>query len=102
MHWNARERKMSKTYKPKDANDWSGVFWSGNATTPPSGSPVCGWDGELCQARTSSHFVYIIIAVVITLVCGLVILLFWRFVGLSLLRFVGTSSAQNSTPPQVE
>lgn len=27
----------------------SPIVWPGEVTVPPRGSPVCGWNNELCQ-----------------------------------------------------
>lgn len=73
MEWIAVEERMKKVYKPDDPNDWSGLIWPGNGTRPPTDSPPCGWDNELCPAQSSSIRIDIALAV-IAVVCVTLVL----------------------------
>ncbi len=64
---------MVKVYKPENTSDWSGLYWHGNSIMIPREAPLCGWQGELCEATTNNNTLIII---VISLVCiALVIIL---------------------------
>ena len=61
-------------YKPEDPDDWSGLLWPGNSTTPPRDSPECGWNNEFCVEEDSGQQVIIIVtAVVASAVLGLIV-----------------------------
>lgn len=65
LKWSALERKMYKVYKPNYLDDWSGLYWFGNATEIPADRPACGWKNELCQTNNTSK---VILAAVLTVV----------------------------------
>ena len=80
MRWDAAKRLLEKVYKPEDPNDWSGILWAGNATKPPTGVPICGWDGEFCDIpKTSNMQVYAVLLVIVILGIGAIPFLFWQY-----------------------
>ena len=54
--WIAAEKKMLQLYKAEDPTDWTGLLWPGGMNKVPSGSPQCGWKGELCEVPEDNDF----------------------------------------------
>ncbi len=76
--WIPAKGVMKKVYKADKPDDWSGIVWPGNGTTVPKGSPICGWQGELCSSDNTHNKLIIILltvfAVLILLLISLVVL----------------------------
>lgn len=79
MYRNSMTGKVQKIFKSQETNDWSGLVWAGNASTPPAANPPCGWDNELCRDdRDTDIFIIpgVLICIVITV---LAIASAWRY-----------------------
>ena len=80
MRWDATKGVLEKVYKPEDPDDWSGILWAGNATKPPTGVPICGWAGQLCETPKKSHVhVYAILLAILFLMTGGMSFGFWYY-----------------------
>lgn len=70
LRWSALQHKLFKVYNPEQADDWTGLYWFGNATNIPSASPRCGWKGEFCP--NAKYLQLIIVAIIILVLLAIV------------------------------